>query len=87
MITASLAEAMRVPIYEFKCQDCDRKFETLCRMGETGASLSCPGCGGTRLRRCVSTFAAFSRSSSGTSTTLGGSSCTSCSRTSCQTCR
>ena len=76
-----------MPIYEFKCQDCDRKFETLCRMGETGASLSCPGCGGKRLQRCVSTFAAFSRGSKGNSTTLGGSSCGPCSQTTCQPCR
>ncbi|MDQ7793228.1 MAG: zinc ribbon domain-containing protein [bacterium] len=77
---------MRVPIYEFRCDDCRRKFETLCRMGEDGSSLACPGCGGKRLRRCVSTFSAFSRDGGGSGTRLGGSGCSTCKGGSCQTC-
>ncbi|HXE79449.1 MAG TPA: zinc ribbon domain-containing protein [Vicinamibacterales bacterium] len=43
-----------MPIYEFECRTCERRFETLVRQAETPA---CPSCGGRDLERALSTFA------------------------------
>ncbi|MDP2873114.1 MAG: zinc ribbon domain-containing protein [Bacillota bacterium] len=64
----------RVPIYEFKCCACGRRFEELCPVGEDGSSLVCPDCGSERLKRCASTFSARSTGAGG-SGALGGSGC------------
>jgi putative FmdB family regulatory protein len=43
-----------MPLYEYTCSDCGRKFEFLTREGQ---SPSCPGCGGVRLEKLFSTYA------------------------------
>jgi putative FmdB family regulatory protein len=50
-----------MPLYEFECQTCAQRFETLVRGGEQPV---CPACRGTRLERALSTFAVNTRSSS-----------------------
>jgi putative FmdB family regulatory protein len=45
-----------MPIYEFRCDDCERSFETFVMPGR--ADAECPGCGGNRLTRELSVFAA-----------------------------
>ncbi len=50
-----------MPIYEYRCTNCDRSFEALVRPGDGGAQ--CPLCHGSKLTREMSTFAA--RSSNG----------------------
>ena len=47
-----------MPIYEYRCADCDRSFEALVRPGDRGAQ--CPKCHGSKLTREMSTFAARS---------------------------
>ncbi len=47
-----------MPIYEYRCVKCDVRFEALVRPGRDDAE--CPRCGGTRLSREMSTFAARS---------------------------
>jgi putative FmdB family regulatory protein len=42
-----------MPIYEFECDGCGRRFEELVHSGATG--LACPACGSTRTRRLLST--------------------------------
>jgi len=42
-----------MPLLEFECAACSRRFEELVRGSETPA---CPGCGGTDLRRLLSSF-------------------------------
>jgi putative FmdB family regulatory protein len=54
-----------MPLYEYSCGDCGRRFEVLQRMGEGAEGLECPHCKGIRLEKCFSTFAA--RASSGDS--------------------
>ncbi len=49
-----------MPIYEYRCVKCDVHFEALVRPGRDDAE--CPRCGGTRLSREMSTFAARSAS-------------------------
>jgi putative FmdB family regulatory protein len=45
-----------MPIYEYRCTDCDRSFEAFVRPGDGGAE--CPKCHGSKLTREMSTFAA-----------------------------
>ena len=46
-----------MPIYEYRCADCKRKFEVLVLRTEEKASLRCPHCSGTRIKRLISRFA------------------------------
>lgn len=71
-----------MPIYEFLCKSCGHRFSTLCKIGE---EVSCPECGG-ETQRLFSTFAiATNKSSEGVSST--SSPCSTCSLTSCDTCK
>jgi putative FmdB family regulatory protein len=45
-----------MPIYEYRCADCDRSFEAFVRPGD--GSAQCPNCHGSKLTREMSTFAA-----------------------------
>ncbi|MGH7814188.1 MAG: FmdB family zinc ribbon protein [Candidatus Binataceae bacterium] len=53
-----------MPIYEYRCLKCNRSFEAFVRPGHDG-DTECPRCGGAKLAREMSTFAA--RGSSGDS--------------------
>jgi putative FmdB family regulatory protein len=44
-----------MPLFEYACRECDRRFETLVRGTETP---ECPSCHGTSLERRQSVFAA-----------------------------
>ena len=52
-----------MPIYEYQCPHCERRFEVLQRMGAGAEGLLCPSCGGRDVKRMLSTFAAGSGSS------------------------
>jgi len=71
-----------MPIYEYRCSDCENKFEEL--VSRLEAAVSCPKCGSDNTSRLISMFCA-----SGTSSPAGhgGSSCSSssCSTKSCYT--
>lgn len=43
-----------MPIFEYVCRSCDRRFEAIVNRG---ATPTCPGCGGEDLARQLSTFA------------------------------
>lgn len=43
-----------MPLFEYVCRDCTRRFEAIVNRGATAA---CPGCGGDNLERQLSTFA------------------------------
>ena len=45
-----------MPLYEYRCLTCERRFEALRRLGEDASGLSCPDCGGGELRKEASTF-------------------------------
>jgi putative FmdB family regulatory protein len=51
-----------MPIYEYRCTDCDRSFEAFVRPHDSGAE--CPNCHSTKLTRELSTFAARSNGDS-----------------------
>jgi len=71
-----------MPIYEYLCPKCGLKFEALRAMSQAGEDAPCPGCGKSA-RRVLSSF---SKSSEGSLDFGGGSSCPSCSDTSCDSC-
>ncbi len=77
-----------MPIYEFKCHSCGRRFERLCSMGETGENLACPQCGTAGPRRVMSGFSAkrSGKDDLGAPGYGGGSGCSGCSSTNCGSC-
>ena len=46
-----------MPIYEYRCDDCDRKTDKLVRGFDAPASVDCKSCGGGNTRRIVSRVA------------------------------
>lgn len=60
-----------MPIFEYRCKDCDKITEYLESRSAKGAHR-CPGCGSKRTRRIFSTFAAQSGAGSGPRTSGGG---------------
>jgi putative FmdB family regulatory protein len=71
-----------MPIYEFVCRLCGRRFEALVRMGgEKG--VSCPECGGAEVQKLIS---AFGIGGGASRIKTASSSCTTCSTKSCGTC-
>ncbi|MDR1085574.1 MAG: zinc ribbon domain-containing protein [Deltaproteobacteria bacterium] len=79
-----------MPIYEFKCLQCGQEFETLVRRSQK--TVICPGCGGGKCEKWLSSFRCgggsgssdVSQSYSGASSS--GSGCGSCSSSSCAGC-
>jgi len=45
-----------MPIYEYRCQNCETQFEQLIRDGEA-LLLRCPRCGAQEVNRLLSVFA------------------------------
>ena len=58
-----------MPIYEYRCLDCDHTFQLLQRVGASSEGVACPKCGGTHVERLLSCFAS---SSSGTTVSQSG---------------
>jgi len=71
-----------MPIYEYACNDCGRKFEKL--VLRQGQKIQCPGCSQENLRRLVSSC--NFGSSDGSVQASSQSSCSSCTATSCSSC-
>jgi putative FmdB family regulatory protein len=46
-----------MPLYEYRCEECRRRFTLLVGVTAEGPSQACPGCGGNRLRKLISRFA------------------------------
>jgi putative FmdB family regulatory protein len=59
---------MSMPIYEYRCDACERRFELLTSFAERDRAHACPSCESTRTRVLVSTFAAIGGDSEFTST-------------------
>ena len=45
-----------MPIYEYRCTECHRKFEQIVLRGKMLDSASCPRCGSQAVERLMSTF-------------------------------
>ncbi len=71
-----------MPLYEFDCRDCGRRFSELCRLQWEG-TVKCPACGGGNLSKAISQFSGGG--GPGGATTQSG--CGSCSGKNCAGCR
>ena len=77
-----------MPIYEYVCEGCGKKFEKMRAISESDQDAVCPDCQ-KPARRQLSTFACYSTNHAGIPTAIGGtgsSSCSSCSSGNCSTC-
>ncbi|MEA3338552.1 MAG: zinc ribbon domain-containing protein [Chloroflexota bacterium] len=73
-----------MPLYEYKCSDCEARFDALRAMVDADAPIACPKCGDENTRRTISLFSAIG--SEGL-VAGAGSSCGSCTPSaSCATC-
>ncbi len=79
-----------MPIYEYRCSDCDVKFEKLVPLSRADEQPPCPQCAGENTRKLLSTFAAVRGSSNGfaesASSPSSGGGCGSCGGGNCSTC-
>lgn len=46
-----------MPLYEYRCPDCQGRFEVIQHLGTSAAETVCPACGARRVERQLSTFA------------------------------
>lgn len=72
-----------MPLYEYECQKCGRRFESLVPAGRE-KDVACVECGAADVRKMISCFGIGGGSSR---IKASSSSCTSCSTKSCGTCR
>jgi len=74
-----------MPVYEYQCKDCGKKFEALRPMSKADAAIPCKHCSGKRTTRMMSRFAAHSGGKA-VAGTGGGGGCAGCSGGSCASC-
>jgi len=73
-----------MPIYEYQCLDCSKRFDELIGSFNKEDDVNCPGCHSNHVHRLMSCFGF----SSGSSSSVGSSSssCSTCSSKNCATC-
>lgn len=74
-----------MPVYEYYCENCGKKFEALRPMSKADAPIACEHCHSKRTSRQISLFAAHSGGEA-IAGAGGGGGCASCSSSSCATC-
>jgi len=47
-----------MPLYEYLCRECGKRFEVLRRMQDADLEMKCPECRSEEVQRLLSTFAA-----------------------------
>ncbi len=67
-----------MPIYEYICNKCDKKFEELVRSARTKAQIACPECGSKETARALSVFAVGAEGSAKSSPSNDAPSCGRC---------
>lgn len=72
-----------MPVYEYECQECGRRFDALRSMSQADAPIACQGCESQNTSRALSVFFA---SSGGKIIAGGNGGCGSCSGGSCSSC-
>ena len=76
-----------MPIYEYKCKECENTFEYLTIGGKE--PKNCPKCESKQITKLISSCGFFTKGSGGEtikSAASPASACGSCSSTSCSTC-
>lgn len=54
-----------MPIYEYRCEECDELFEVFVRSSSQPTKLTCPKCGSQKVKKAVSLFGVGGAGSSG----------------------
>ncbi len=72
-----------MPIYEYVCQECGRKFEALRSMKDADSPIICKYCHATNTRRALSVC---NCQSDGRAIAGGGGGCSGCAGGSCGSC-
>jgi putative FmdB family regulatory protein len=67
-----------MPLYEYSCRACGKRFEVLQRIGADASGLACPQCGGTDVTKQFSTFASGVAGGTGSAMPCGAPSASSC---------
>ncbi|MCD6385759.1 zinc ribbon domain-containing protein [Candidatus Sumerlaeota bacterium] len=71
-----------MPIYEYRCKECNHRFEDLIRNESEAHSVKCPKCGSKSIEKLMSSAGIQMNSSS----SGGASSCPTCTTNTCSTC-
>ncbi len=66
-----------MPLFEYRCEDCSKKFEILHKSSVTEKDIMCPSCGSVHNKKLLSAFSATGVSSA--SDSFGGCADGSCS--------
>ena len=75
-----------MPIYEFRCLQCEKEFEKLV-MGGNSRAVECPDCGVDEVEKKFSVFGIKTSGNGGDfSGSVGGGGCGSCSSGNCSPC-
>jgi putative FmdB family regulatory protein len=64
-----------MPIYEYRCGDCEGRFEVLTSYANREKAQVCPSCESTRTSVLVSSFAAFTGAEGEPVSVAGGGGC------------
>ncbi|HHE42040.1 MAG TPA: zinc ribbon domain-containing protein [Dehalococcoidia bacterium] len=72
-----------MPLYEYECDACGKRFEVRQNVGEDGSHLKCPRCETPSPRRVFSTFACTGTEVPALS---GGGACSTCGSGNCASC-
>ncbi len=75
-----------MPIYEYKCRQCERVFEKLIRTKSQIDHISCEACGCNNVVKLVSSFA-FSGADKSSDAGNSDTSCNSCAHQQCSSCK
>jgi putative FmdB family regulatory protein len=78
-----------MPVYEYLCARCDKRFEALRPMSQMDVPIDCPRCAAPNAQKAISVFSAISRDSGGGSRMVASSApsgCGGCSGGHCSTC-
>jgi putative FmdB family regulatory protein len=62
-----------MPIYEFKCNECDDEFEKMVPFSEADRTQSCPTCQSLNTRKKISAFASHGSTAGGAGVSSGSS--------------
>ncbi|MHC1770868.1 MAG: zinc ribbon domain-containing protein [Flexilinea sp.] len=73
-----------MPIYEYVCEDCSKKFEIIRSISQADDAVACSGCSSLHTRRSISKCFSKVNGTSESSTSYGG--CNNCSGGNCSHC-
>jgi len=76
-----------MPIFEFECGACKKRFEALVGQGRKVGDIKCPKCGGSDLNKLFSAFGFKGSSEGNMVSSTSTSACGSCSSSSCGSCK